>query len=103
VSKLKAKQQAGISTHLIPEEASHSKRAVYVTAQAKQANKHNEKQGDVRSERNDRVNLDTLEVWHAGMNRGFPFEVKLHKDEPRGFHGAEIDWFTRTRPGTATL
>jgi hypothetical protein len=102
-SKLKAKQQAGIATHLIPEEAPHSKRAGYVTAQAKQANKHNEKQGDVRSVRDDHVNLGTLEVWHAGLKRGFPFGVNLHKDEPKGFHGAEIDWFTRTRPGAATL
>jgi hypothetical protein len=50
--------------HLSPQEASHTKRAGFVGAQAKQAKEHDKQQDDVGRESDESVKIGDLRVGH---------------------------------------
>ncbi len=57
-------QEEASIAHLSPKEASHTKRAGFVEAQAKQANEHGKQQDDVGREAGESVELGNVRVGH---------------------------------------
>jgi hypothetical protein len=70
-------------SHLFPQEASHTKRARFVEAEAKQAQKHDNQQDDVSREADENVEIDNVRVGQRTSNPRSRFIADLGMDEFR--------------------
>lgn len=73
-------------SYLVPKKAPQSHDATSTTAQAEQAEEHDEDQANIGSERDDGANFDALHVGHhTGLLTGYPLSAELQMGQPCGF------------------
>jgi hypothetical protein len=79
--------------HLSPQEASHTKRAGFVVAQAKQAKEHEEHQDDVGREAGENVKFGNVRVGDCtGSLSRYRFNADLGMNESRRSTTIQIDY-----------
>jgi len=79
--------------HLSPQKASHTKRAGFVEAQAKQAKEHDEQQDDVGREADECVKIGNVRVGHytSRLSR-YRFNADLGMNESRRSTTNQVDY-----------